>query len=73
MSTLRVHDSPAFLAAAEWWQLLARRRYTPPPRYEEVVTTLEPAPFADMFSEVQDFLGEVREHAATASLLLLLQ
>ena len=25
------------------------------------MTTLEPAPFADMFSEVQDFLGEVRK------------
>jgi hypothetical protein len=36
------------------------RRYTPPPRYEDVVTTLEPAPFADLFSEVEDFLVEVR-------------
>ena len=39
---------------------LLHRRYRPPPRYEEVVTTLEPPPFADLFSEVEDFLSEVR-------------
>ena len=46
-----------------------RRRYTPPPRYEEVVPTLEPAPFADLFSEVEDFVVEVRPFSLENSAL----
>lgn len=35
------------------------RRYVPPPRYEEAVTTLEPAPFADLFGDSDNIFGQV--------------
>ena len=35
------------------------RRYIPPPRYEEAVTTLEPAPFADLFGHSDNLFGQV--------------
>ena len=46
----------------------ACRRYVPPPRYEDAVTTMEPAPFADLFGDSEDIFGQVRSftHAAAA-------
>ena len=46
----------------------ACRRYVPPPRYEDAVTTMEPAPFADLFGDSEDIFGQVRSltHAAGA-------
>ncbi|CAK0786154.1 hypothetical protein CVIRNUC_009367 [Coccomyxa viridis] len=37
------------------------KRYVPPPRYEEAVTTLEPAPFADLFGDSDNIFGQEQE------------
>ncbi|CAL5226950.1 g9834 [Coccomyxa viridis] len=34
------------------------KRYVPPPTYEDAVTTMEPAPFADLFGDSEDIFGQ---------------